>query len=303
VAIAAAVYLEGTNRPRVVAASVISANLLNIFLNWLFIPSLGARGSALSTTLVRCGLCVVLAGIAWRTELASPPVADHAFVHTAAREGSRRAQWRLGLGAAGTVAAMVALGAWLTIFAGWLGVLPLAVFSASWNLAAPAALVALGMADATGILVSAETGRGGSGAPVAWACAGTTLPSVAPLAAILAIQPRFFAALYTNDSAMRESMTLVLPLVALIVAVDAAGFAIGASLRALREAAWPAAMEIGSMALLVPAAAALAFGRGLGVRGLFIAMLMAAAVRTAMLTGRFRWCIRATKTELACRTI
>jgi Na+-driven multidrug efflux pump len=57
------------------------------------------------------------------------------------------------------------------------------------------------------------------------------------------------------------------------------------------------------MALLVLAAAALALGRGLGVQGLFIAMLIAGAVRTSMLTARFRWCIRATKTELACRTI
>ena len=97
-------------------------------------------------------------------------------------------------------------------------------------------------------------------------------------------------------------MTSVLPLVASIIAVDAVGFAIGASLRALREAAWPAAIEIGSMALLV-IVAALALGRGLGVQGLFIAMLIAGAVRTSMLAARFRWSIRATKTELACRTI
>jgi MATE family multidrug resistance protein len=303
VAIASAVYLEGMNRPRVVAASVISANLLNIFLNWLFIPGMGARGSALSTTLVRCGLCVVLGGFAWRTRLAPSAVIPDS-IPGSAREASRRAQWRLGFGAAGTVAAMVILGASLTVFAGWLGVLPLAVFSASWNLAAPAALVALGMADATGIFVSAETGRGGSaGASVAWAGVGTTLASVAPLVAILAIRAPAFAALYTKDVAMRELMAAVLPLVASVIAVDAGGFAIGASLRALREAAWPAAIEIGSMALLVVMAAALALGRGLGVQGLFLAMLIAGTVRTAMLAARFRWSIRATKTELACRTI
>jgi len=301
-AIASAVYLEGINRPRVVAASVIAANLLNIFLNWLFIPAMGARGSALSTTLVRCGLCLVLAGFAWKARLA-PSVGAPGFIPDSALEASRHAQWRLGFGAAGTVAAMVILGASLTVFAGWLGVLPLAVFSASWNLAAPAALVALGMADATGIFVGAETGRGGSAGSVAWAGVGTTLAAVAPLVAILAIWASAFAALYTNDPAMRESMTFVLPLVASIVAVDAGGFAIGASLRALREAAWPAAIEIGSMALLVLAAAALALGRGMGVQGLFLAMLIAGAVRTTMLAARFRWCIRATKTELACRTI
>jgi MATE family multidrug resistance protein len=300
VAISAAVYLEGVGRPRVVAVSVIAANLLNILFNWLFIPGMGARGSALSTTLVRCGLCAALAGFAWR--LRANRTAEPS--HMAEREVSRRAQWRLGAGAAATVLTMVILGSSLTIFAGWLGVLPLAVFSASWNLAAPAALIALGMADAAGIFVAAEAGRGSAGiGNVAWASLRITLAPIAVLAAILAVRAQTFSDLYTSDKAMRESMIAVLPVVALILLVDVAGFVTGAALRALREAVWPAAIDIGSMALLVPLAAGLALGRGIGVRGLFLAMLTAGLLRALLLAGRLRWYTRNVNMEVACRTV
>jgi multidrug resistance protein, MATE family len=75
-AISAAVYLEGINRPRLVAACVVAANLMNLLFNWLFIaghfgiPAMGARGSALSTTIVRCVLGIVLGTIAWRRRVA-----------------------------------------------------------------------------------------------------------------------------------------------------------------------------------------------------------------------------------------
>jgi Na+-driven multidrug efflux pump len=82
----------------------------------------------------------------------------------------------------------------------------------------------------------------------------------------------------------------MLPLVALILVVDSVGFVMVASLRGLREVAWPAGIEMGAMLLVVPLSAGLAFGRGLGVRGLFLAMLMAGLVRASLLAARFCWC-------------
>jgi Na+-driven multidrug efflux pump len=84
-------------------------------------------------------------------------------------------------------------------------------------------------------------------------------------------------------------MTPVIPLVAVILLVDCIGFLMAASLRAIREVAWPAGIEIGSMLLLVPLAASMALGRGYGVRGLFLAMLAAGVARSGMLAGRFWW--------------
>jgi len=305
-AIAAAVYLEGVNRPKFVAFSVVLANLLNIALNWLFIgghlglASMGARGSALSTTCVRYALCLALVGYAWRVRV--PPEVQ-SETHAAERAASRRAQWRLGFGAAGTVVVMVGLTTPLTLFAGWLGVLPLATFSAAWSLAAPAALLAMGMADATCIYVGSEAGRAGerAAAAVAWASLRATLAPTASLVAILAIWAHFFATLYSKDVSLQLSMTAVIPVVAFIVLTDCAGFVMGASLRALREVAWPTGIEIGSMLLLVPLALSLAFSRGYGVRGLFLAMLVAGLVRLSMLLWRFWWRTRNTVIEPSAR--
>jgi MATE family multidrug resistance protein len=299
-AISAAVYLEAINRPQFVAICVVSANVLNVGLNWLLIGghagfgAMGARGSALSTTIVRCALCLALVGYAWRLR-AIQTEKDYEALR-AERAASARAQWRMGFGAAGTVAVMVALTAPLTLFAGRLGVLPLATFSAAWSLAAPAALLALGMADAAGIYVGAEAGRSGErcAAAVAWASLRATLVPTAALVGILAIRAHFFASLFSKDLLLQTAMTAVVPVVAAIVLIDCGGFVMGASLRALREVAWPTGIDIGSMLLLVPLALTLAFAAGYGVLGLFLAMLSVAVVRLAMLMWRFWWRTRNT---------
>ena len=292
VAIAAAVYLEGVRRAPMVAACVVAANLLNIALNWILIgghlgaPALGARGSAMSTTLVRVLLGVALGLYAWRLKAAAPMGSEAA---------SPAAQWRLGFGAAGTVAAMGALTASLTVYAGWLGVLPLATFSAAWNLAAPAGLLALGMADSAGLLVSAESGMVDerAAARVAWSGLGLTVAALGVLAVFLTVFAGQLSDGYSDDGRLAVAMAAAIPVVACVVLCDAAGFVMAASLRALREVAWPATIEIGSMLVLAPLAAWLAFGRGAGVIGLFQAMLTAAALRAALLSVRFWWRTRA----------
>jgi MATE family multidrug resistance protein len=292
-AISAAVYLEGINRPVFVAVSVVTANLLNIALNWIFIgghlgfTARGALGSALSTTFVRCGLAVALVVFAWRSRDTEKPT-EH-DLHMAERKSSRRAQWRLGFSTAGTVAVMVVLTSSLTIFAGWLGILPLAVFAGTWSLAAPVALVALGMSDAAGIFVAAEAGREGdaSAARVAYSGLSLAIAVIGTIAAAMALLAGQCAQLYTTNVDMRAGMTRVIPVAGAILVIDCLCFVMASSLRAIKDAAWPAVIEIGSMVLLVPIAAELALGRGLGARGLFLAMLASGVCRAGMLCARF----------------
>jgi MATE family multidrug resistance protein len=291
-AVSAAVYLEGINRPQFVATSVIAANVLNVALNWLFIgghlgfAAMGSRGSALSTTLVRCGLCFALVLYAWR-QRATPTGSENAIDGAA----SKRDQWRLSLGAGATVVTMVALSVPLTLFAGWLGVLPLAAFSAALSLAGPAALIEMGMADAAGIYVSGEIGRSSerSALPMVWASLRLTLLPVAAIVAAMLIWARPGAELYTKDPAMQAQMIAVIPLVAAGLLVDCVGFVMVASLRAFREVAWPTSIEIFSMLLLLPLGFGLAFSGGYGIRGLFLAMLISGVLRSLLLAWRFWW--------------
>jgi MATE family multidrug resistance protein len=295
VAIAAAVYLEGTGRPQVVAVCVVGANVLNVSLNWLLIgghfgmAAMGARGSAWSTTIMRSVLGVALGVLAWQRRGPREPQEEAGFA--AERQVSRRAQWRLSLGAAASVAALIALSSSLILFAGRLGVLPLAAFSAAWGLAAPAALITMGMADAAGVFVAAEDGRGGlrAAASVAWSSLRLTVGAIAVIALALALTANACAGFYAKDAGMRHSIAAAVPLVALVVVADSVGFIMAASLRAVREAAWPAGIEIAAMLVMVPAAAALAFWYGWGIRGLFLGMLAAGTVRAGMLAWRFAW--------------
>jgi len=298
-AVASAVYLEGIQRPQVVAICVIGANVLNLALNWLLIgghfglAAMGARGSALSTTLMRCALAVVLVSTAWRARTRTGPAVGGETVN-AERAASRRAQWRLSFGSAASVAAMIVLSSSLVFFAGRLGVLPLAAFSAAWGLGAPAILLMLGMADAAGVMVAAEGGRGSlrSVASVAWSSLGVTVLVTGAIAIALATFANAGAALYAKDLLLRHSIAAVLPIVALVLILDSIGSVMASSLRAIREAAWPAIIEVAAMLLLVPTAAALAIWQSFGVRGLFLAMLTAASARAAMLTLRFYWRVR-----------
>lgn len=284
-AIGAAIYLEGIGHPQVVAATVVAANVVNVGLNWVLInghwgmPAMGATGSALSTTVVRCGLALVLGW--WALRCGRGLQASEAPLDAE--------QWRLGLGAAGTVGALVVLTATLTAFAGWLGVLPLVIYAAAWNVAGPVALVTLGMADANGIQVAAEAGRHGDvrAARVAWTNLLRTLVPIGLLGLVLIAGADRLSSFYLTDPNSAALMASCLPFVAGILAIDAAGFVLAASLRAIREVAWPAAIDIGAMALLVPMAAALALGRGLGVQGLFVAMMAAGLLRSGVLAWRF----------------
>ena len=272
---------------------MVVANVLNIALDWMLIgghlglPELGARGAAWSTTLVRCVLALALVGYAWRTTRATPaPVRPDA----AERLASRRAQWRLGLGSFATTAAMVALVASLTVYAGWLGTMALATYSAAWSIALPLVLVALGLSDAAGIDVAAQAGRGGdaSAPKVAWSRVCLALLPVVLIAAALAACAPTIAHWYSADDRLRAATASVLPLALAVVVVDTVGFVLAASLRAVRDAAWLTAIEIGSLVVLLPLAAELALHRAAGVHGLFSAMCAAGVLRAALLAWRFR---------------
>src|SRR6202046_3747130 len=67
-------YLQGVGRVRPVTFALVSANLINVAGNWIFIyghfgfPALGVRGSALSTVFARVYMAGVLVYAAWTHE-------------------------------------------------------------------------------------------------------------------------------------------------------------------------------------------------------------------------------------------
>jgi len=198
-------------------------------------------------------------------------------------------QHALGLSAAAVQGIMLLLTSALLIFAGWMGPMPLAVLSAVWTLNAPVMLIALGLADATGVRVASSdwksrylvTLSAAAAATVGLLCIG-----------IWSIFPSRLAAILVTEAPMLRSLAPLIPLAAILLLFDSVSFVVVSALRALRDIVWPTGIEIATMAALVPLAFALAFSFSFGVKGLLLAAIASAACRLALLGWRFIWLTR-----------
>ncbi|WP_162246184.1 MATE family efflux transporter [Bosea sp. Leaf344] len=284
VALACAVHLEGIGRPGLVAVSMLLANLVNLALNALLIaggwgvPALGALGSALATALVRLALAIALVLTLLRIERPDGAGAEPIPHRDRAR------QIGLGLSAAGAAGTLHLLGLWLTIFAGWLGPVPLAAYASCWILSLPALLLAAGIGDAAAIRVAAASAEA---RPARLRRDLVTLAlMLSPVTLLWLLAPGEVARAYAPDPGLAGAMAALLPVIGLVLMLDGLSLAASAGLRALHDIAVPTAIQIASMAATPPLAAMLAFSQGLGAGGLVGAILLTSAARLALLLMR-----------------
>jgi len=300
-AIVAAIYLEGIGRPVLVALAVVGANALNIGLNALLIggqggaPALGALGSAVATSCVSWLLALLLVGRAWwlgRPNSLGTAAAPSVTARAVAGEDDDAVtaeQRRLGYAAATVQAVLVLTVTVLTVFAGRLGALPLAAMTAVFTLNAPAMLFALGLGDAAAIRIAGAAGQGRPAAPLARHALALTAAAMLLFALAWLAFPAVWAGLFGDDAELSAAVRALLPLAAAVLCFDGISVLVVATLRAQRDVFWPAAAEVGAALVLLPLAAALAFGAALGVTGLLAAAAAAGLLRTGLLLARLRW--------------
>lgn len=156
-------FLEGLRRPLPGMVMMIAANIVNALLNWVFVyghfglPAMGAVGSAWATTGVRLFLALGLVGYVW-TMADAERFGVRVGVRTMWRAWAK--QRRIGYAAATSIGVEGTAFSALNVFAGWLGVLPLAAFSIALNLITIAFMVAIGIGAATAVRVGMAHGRG-----------------------------------------------------------------------------------------------------------------------------------------------
>jgi MATE family multidrug resistance protein len=287
IAMASAVSLEGARKPVFVAICVIGANLLNLAINWLLIggqlgfPALGAVGSALSTSLVRCALAIALV-------IGLRQVEGRRLWARSQGGGEARAQWRLGWSASATAGGMHALAIWLTVFAGWLSARPLAAYASCWVLNLPGMLLAMGLGDAIAMRVAGSDldARGHR----RWTSVRTDLGAVAlvlsPFVLLFCAAPTMVARLYTGDTALQAIMASLLPLSGLALLLDGLSYSVAAALRGRGDVIGPTVIQLACMAATPVLAATLAFGLHMGVRGMVLAIVVTSTLRLALLALR-----------------
>jgi MATE family multidrug resistance protein len=286
-------FLEGIKRPVPGMVMVIVANIVNVLLNWVLIyghlgfPAMGAAGSAWATTGVRVFLAVGLVAYVW----AMP---DHARFAVRARPaggwGVWRSQRRIGYAAGASIGVEAMAFSAVSVFAGWLGPVPLAGYSIALNLISMVFMVAIGVGSATAVRVGIERGnRRASGMALAgWTGLAVNTVAMSGFGILFAAVPDGLVSLYTADPELRA---LTVPLVAFCAWVLVADGGQGVMANALRgrgETWVPTSLHVFSyFGVMVPVCWFLSSFLGHGVMGLFEGILIASIVSVGLLCGRF----------------
>jgi MATE family multidrug resistance protein len=269
-------YLQGMGIVRPVMIALITANLLNVFVNWVLIfgklgaPAMGVRGAAWATVISRIGMAAFLLGVIVYRERERRP---------GLFETPRRLEWirmrrllALGTPAASQVTLEVGAFAAATALAGRLAPASLAAHQIAINLASFTFMVPLGVASAGAVRVGHAVGRrdrmGALHAGWTALLFGTLFMGCAASAFLLV--PRALIGAFTSNAAVLEIGATLLFVAAIFQLFDGVqGVATGV-LRGLGDTRTPMLWNLaGHWAIGLPLGYVLCFRLGLGVIGLW----------------------------------
>ncbi len=291
--IATVFFLEGIGRPTPGMVVALSANLVNIGLNWLLIegnwglPAMGASGAALATSLTRWLMIAVLAVYVFRM-----PGNRRYGVRGGLKDTEETARKLIRLGA--PLAAMTALevGAFALVstFAGRLGEINMAGYQVAMNVVSLVFMLSLGFAGATSVRVANAVGRGDrSGVLVAgWTASGLDLVLMVLLGLALWAAPGPVAAFYTDDPAVRAVAMAGLAVITVMIVVDGTQVVLVSAVRAMGDVLVPLCIYGFTLWIIgVPLAFWLGVEGGYGVPALFGSMALGLGLASLALALRF----------------
>jgi len=288
-------YLQGVARVRPVTFALVSANLVNLVGNWIFIygrlgmPALGVRGSAISTVIARAYMAAVLVFFAWQHERRR---GHPLFAHWPGPDWTRiRALLNLGVPAAFQVILEVAAFGAATILAAHLGAVSLATHEIVLNCAAYTYMVPLGVSAAGAVAVGHAIGAGNPAKArrVGWMAIALGVGFMAFAALLFIVTPRPIIAIYSRDARVLALGAHILLIVAAFEVFDGAqGVATGV-LRGLGETKIPMLMNFGGYWLFgLPLGAVLCFDLHWGLSGIWTGLTVALITIAVLLVTRWR---------------
>jgi multidrug resistance protein, MATE family len=271
--------LQGMNMVRPIAIALISANLVNLFGNYVLIfgkfgfPALGVTGSGWATAISRVYLAIVLVGyLLWydahhKTELLKTPVQPDLQ--------RIRQLIALGLPAAIQVTAEVAVFALVAALIARLGAVAQASHQIALNTVAFTYMVPLGISAAAAVRVGQAIGRRD---PAAARLAGNTAiilgaSFMACMSVVLLLFPRYIARIYTADETVIRNAITLLAAGAAFQLFDGVQTVATGALRGTGDTRTPMLCHFTAYWLLgLPFGAWLCFGRHLGALGLWVGL-------------------------------
>jgi len=286
-------FLEGVGRPLPGMIFMLLANIINIFLNWIFVyghlglEAMGAEGSAWATTLVRSFLAVGMI-------LYVLNMKDHDLFGIRQKVDMRLHKWKrqrhIGYGSGITNGAEHTGFATLEVFAGWIGPLTLGAMAISFNVYGVPYMIAYGVAGATSVRVGIALGRKDHRDMMLAGTCGLLINFILmiPLLGLLLLYPAQIAGAFTMDPALIMATVPLIILSAWMLFFDSAQTVIGNGLRGRRDIWMPTALYFFSYILvMIPLAYFLAFTLNRGAAGLLESIVIASVISFILLTSRF----------------
>jgi len=285
--------LQAMGRVRPILITVLAANVLNVFLNWVLIyghlgsPALGAVGSAWGTSVSRWFTVTALLSVGWpllapslrplrRDALATVPLGR--LLRVGAPVGGQ--QW-LEFGVFGAAGLLMGL----------LGAVQLASHQVALQLAALTFNVPVGVAQATSVLVGQAIGAGDPKRARRATGAGllTGVGFMALTAAMFLTLPTLLARAFSGDPLVIETTALLLPIAGVFQVFDGLQVVASGALRGVGDTHAPMVVNLFGFWLVgLPTSAVLGLALGFGPRGIWwglatgigaVAILLALRVR------------------------
>jgi len=297
-------FLEGIERPRPAMMVMIAANVLNAGLNWVLIfghlgaPEMGAAGAAWATTAARCfvGLAIVI--YIWTMR-------DHAAFGVRISPSGGWRSWKqqrnIGYGIGVSIGAESASFGILNLFAGWLGPLALAAYAVAFNLLALVFMVAIGFGAATAVRVGIAHGRHDWADMSLAGWTGFAMCTLAMLALGLVFMsiPGPLANLFSNDPELVSLAATLVAFIAYLMVFDGGQALLANALRGRQDVWIPSIVQcVSFFGVMVPGAYVLVFPGGMGIIGIFYAVLMGSGVSTVLMLLRFHLLTRRDQMEV-----
>jgi multidrug resistance protein, MATE family len=293
--LASAFFLDGIRRPTPAMVLMIIANILNIFLNWLFIygnfgfSEAGAEGAAWATTGARWFLAIGIVAYIWVM-----PGHEKFGVRRAPTGGwkSWADQRDLGYAMALSIGVESIAFATLNIFAGWLGEAELAAYSIALNVLAVCFMVAIGLGSAAAVRVGIAFGRRDHSDMMlaGWIGLGVTVVILGIISAVLLMIPETIATFYSADPTIIAATAPMIFFVGFVLVFDGGQATMSNVLRGCRDVWLPSAVQgFSFIGVLIPLAYLLSVHMDVGAIGLLYGILIAGAISVTLLGFRFYW--------------
>lgn len=284
-------YLQSMNVVRPIMITLLTANLVNLAGNWVFVfgnlgaPKLGAVGSGWSTCVSRIYMMAMLGYVAWRE--------DRSLFKASRRPDLQRIRELIGLGfpAAAQMGFEIAVFSAATVLIGRLSATALAGHQIALTTVSMTYMMPLGISSAAAVRVGHAIGRGDprAAARAGWTALAMGASVMACCAMALLFGPRLIAEFFTPETAIIAAGVTLLRVAAFFQLFDGLQVVATGALRGTGDTRTPMICHFtGYWVIGLPLGILLGFHFSLGAIGLWMGLSVGLILIGVVLVGFWR---------------